>query len=126
MVESPSKGFYFTTFLAFASNTVCFRICVYGFKPFPSVFMPKQNKILMVESPGTAPGSSSVVKLLQRYNTIYTLPFGHCQEFFSYLLYTFQLVSFRSLWLPSWYFIICINSNISIILLFLKFCYTHF
>jgi hypothetical protein len=35
--------------------------------------------VFMVESPGTAPGSSIAFELLQRYNIIYTLLFVVCQ-----------------------------------------------
>jgi hypothetical protein len=37
--------------------------------------------VFVVESPGTAPGSSIAFELLQRYNTIYTLVFSVCQPF---------------------------------------------
>jgi hypothetical protein len=38
-----------------------------------------QSSVLMVEPPGTAPGSSIAFELLQRYNIIYTLVFSDCQ-----------------------------------------------
>ena len=47
--------------------------------------------VLMVESPGTAPGSSSVVKLLQRYNTIYNTFMQRCQTLFLLWLLLFYL-----------------------------------
>lgn len=38
--------------------------------------------VYLVEMPGVAPGSSSVVKSLQHYNTIYTTDVDPCQVFY--------------------------------------------
>ena len=41
-----------------------------------------QSSVLMVEPPGTAPGSCMPFKLLQRYNTIYNTSNTRCQPLF--------------------------------------------